>query len=193
MPWVKQIDTVAAEFPAYTNYLYCTYNASAHDVTFEDHGVMVLGSGVYRIGSSVEFDWCSVRTVRTLRENGFKTIMLNYNPETVSTDFDEVDRLYFNKITLESVLDIYELEQSAGVIVSMGGQTPNNIALALHRNRVNIFGTSPVQIDMAENRYGAAACCLVCFFLAFVCALARPCTRPRTLGVRNFAWRVIAA
>lgn len=94
MPWVKQIDTVAAEFPAHTNYLYLTYNASTHDVTFDDHGVIVLGSGVYRIGSSVEFDWCSVNAVRTLRQNGFKTIMLNYNPETVSTDFDEVRTLF---------------------------------------------------------------------------------------------------
>jgi carbamoyl-phosphate synthase/aspartate carbamoyltransferase len=152
-PIVKQIDTVAAEFPAVTNYLYLTYNASEHDLTFDDHGIMVLGSGVYRIGSSVEFDWCSVRTIRTLREQGHKTIMVNYNPETVSTDYDEADRLYFENINLETVLDIYQLETSSGVIMSMGGQTPNNIALPLHRLNVNILGTSPEMIDGAENRY----------------------------------------
>ncbi|KAF2459173.1 hypothetical protein BDY21DRAFT_370640 [Lineolata rhizophorae] len=152
-PVVKQIDTVAAEFPACTNYLYLTYNGSEHDVTFEDQGIMVLGSGVYRIGSSVEFDWCSVRAIRTLRENGFKTVMVNYNPETVSTDYDEADRLYFDNITLETVLDIYQLERSSGVILSMGGQTPNNIALPLHRLNVRILGTSPEMIDTAENRY----------------------------------------
>ncbi|PIA17913.1 carbamoyl-phosphate synthase [Coemansia reversa NRRL 1564] len=152
-PFVKQIDTVAAEFPAYTNYLYITYNASEHDVQFVDNGVMVLGSGVYRIGSSVEFDWCAVRAIRTLRENKFKTIMVNYNPETVSTDYDEADRLYFSNITLERIMDIYEAETSAGVIISMGGQTPNNIALGLQRNKVRIFGTSPENIDGAENRY----------------------------------------
>ncbi|KAJ5479997.1 hypothetical protein N7530_005506 [Penicillium desertorum] len=152
-PIVKQIDTVAAEFPAVTNYLYLTYNASQHDLSFNDHGIMVLGSGVYRIGSSVEFDWCSVRTIRTLREQGHKTIMVNYNPETVSTDYDEADRLYFENINLETVLDIYQLETSSGVIMSMGGQTPNNIALPLHRLNVNILGTSPEMIDGAENRY----------------------------------------
>lgn len=152
-PFVKQIDTVAAEFPAYTNYLYTTYNAVENDVDFNDRGVMVVGSGVYRIGSSVEFDWCAVRCIRTLRERGFKTIMVNYNPETVSTDYDEADRLYFETITLETILDIYELERSAGVIVSVGGQTPNNIALPLMRQNVQIFGTSPAMIDTAENRY----------------------------------------
>ena len=152
-PVVKQIDTVAAEFPAYTNYLYLTYNGTEHDISFDDHGVMVLGSGVYRIGSSVEFDWCSVRAVRTLRNEGFKTVMVNYNPETVSTDYDEVDRLYFETINLESVLDIYQLEASSGVIISMGGQTPNNIALPLSRLHVKVLGTSPDMIDMAENRY----------------------------------------
>ncbi|KAF5096704.1 hypothetical protein D0Z03_001565 [Geotrichum reessii] len=152
-PFVKQIDTVAAEFPAFTNYLYLTYNADSHDVTFDDHGVMVLGSGVYRIGSSVEFDWCAVRAVRTIREQGIKTIMLNYNPETVSTDYDEADRLYFEVINLERVLDIYELEASSGVVISMGGQTSNNIALPLHRQNVKILGTSPEMIDGAENRY----------------------------------------
>jgi carbamoyl-phosphate synthase/aspartate carbamoyltransferase len=152
-PFVKQIDTVAAEFPAYTNYLYTTYNASEHDVTFDDNGVMVLGSGVYRIGSSVEFDWCAVRAIRTIRESGMKTVMINYNPETVSTDYDEADKLYFENISLEMVMDIYDLERSSGVVLSMGGQTPNNIALALHRQNVKIYGTSPEMIDSAENRF----------------------------------------
>ncbi|KAH0496778.1 hypothetical protein TgHK011_004124 [Trichoderma gracile] len=152
-PFVKQIDTVAAEFPAFTNYLYLTYNASEHDVDFSDHGVMVLGSGVYRIGSSVEFDWCSVRAIRTLRATGHKTIMVNYNPETVSTDYDEADKLYFENITLETVLDIYQLESASGVLGAMGGQTPNNIALPLHRAGVKVLGTSPEMIDTAENRY----------------------------------------
>ncbi|PWN30995.1 putative URA2-multifunctional pyrimidine biosynthesis protein [Jaminaea rosea] len=153
MPFTKQIDTVAAEFPAFTNYLYTTYNGSEHDVNFADQGVMVLGSGVYRIGSSVEFDWCAVRAIRTLRAAGFKTVMVNYNPETVSTDYDEADRLYFENISLETVLDIYDVEKSAGVIISMGGQTPNNIALPLYRQGVKVYGTSPEMIDMAENRY----------------------------------------
>ncbi|KAL8690674.1 MAG: hypothetical protein Q9218_003933 [Villophora microphyllina] len=152
-PYVKQIDTVAAEFPAFTNYLYLTYNGSEHDIKFDDHGVMVLGSGVYRIGSSVEFDWCSVRAIRTLRDQGYKTVMVNYNPETVSTDYDEADRLYFETINLETVLDIYQLEASDGVIISMGGQTPNNIALPLHQLNVKVLGTSPEMIDTAENRY----------------------------------------
>ncbi|KAG9004543.1 hypothetical protein FRB90_010873 [Tulasnella sp. 427] len=152
-PFVKQIDTVAAEFPAFTNYLYTTYNASEHDVRFDDRGVMVIGSGVYRIGSSVEFDWCAVRAIRTLREQGKKTVMVNYNPETVSTDYDEADRLYFETISLETILDIYEMEQSQGVILSMGGQTPNNIALPLYRQNVKILGTSPEMIDTAENRF----------------------------------------
>ena len=153
VPFVKQIDTVAAEFPAQTNYLYMTYNAVEHDIAFKDHGVMVLGSGVYRIGSSVEFDWCAVRAIRTLRSRGHKTVMVNYNPETVSTDYDEADRLYFENISLETVLDIYELEQNAGVVISMGGQVPNNIALPLYRQGVKVLGTSPEMIDMAENRY----------------------------------------
>ncbi|OTA94475.1 hypothetical protein M434DRAFT_394747 [Hypoxylon sp. CO27-5] len=152
-PFVKQIDTVAAEFPAYTNYLYLTYNASTHDITFNDHGVMVLGSGVYRIGSSVEFDWCSVRAIRTLRELGFKTIMVNFNPEALSTDYDEADRLYFENIAVETVLDIYQMESTVGVLGAMGGQTPNNIALPLLRSGVKILGTSPEMIDRAENRY----------------------------------------
>lgn len=153
LPVVKQIDTVAAEFPAFTNYLYVTYNGQDSDVEFNDNGVMVLGSGVYRIGSSVEFDWCAVTAIRTLRDQGFKTIMVNYNPETVSTDYDEADRLYFETINLERVLDIYELEKSQGVLVSMGGQTSNNIALQLQRQNVKVLGTSPEMIDSAENRY----------------------------------------
>ena len=152
-PFVKQIDTVAAEFPAFTNYLYLTYNASESDIDFVDEGVMVLGSGVYRIGSSVEFDWCSVRAIRTLRACGFKTVMVNYNPETVSTDYDEADKLYFENINLETVLDIYQLEKSSGVLGAMGGQTPNNIALNLFRAGVKVLGTSPEMIDTAENRY----------------------------------------
>ncbi|KAL1663870.1 hypothetical protein GGG16DRAFT_65280 [Schizophyllum commune] len=152
-PFVKQIDTVAAEFPAFTNYLYTTYNAIEHDITFEDRGIMVLGSGVYRIGSSVEFDWCAVRAIRTLRDQGLPTVMVNYNPETVSTDYDEADRLYFENISLETILDIYDTEASRGVILSMGGQTPNNIALPLYRQNVKIYGTSPEMIDTAENRF----------------------------------------
>lgn len=158
-PRVKQIDTVAAEFPAFTNYLYMTYNGAEHDVEFNDKGIMVLGSGVYRIGSSVEFDWCAVRAIRTIRDRGFKTVMVNYNPETVSTDYDEADRLYFEVISLESILDIYEVESSSGVVVSMGGQTSNNIALPLHRQGVHILGTSPEMIDMAENRYKFSRMC----------------------------------
>lgn len=152
-PVVKQIDTVSAEFPAFTNYLYLTYNGVEDDVEFLDRGIIVLGSGVYRIGSSVEFDWCSVRAIRTLRDQGYKTVMINYNPETVSTDYDEADKLYFENINLETVLDVYQLEQSNGIIISMGGQTPNNIALPLHHLNVKILGTSPEMIDSAENRY----------------------------------------
>ncbi|KAL0073544.1 hypothetical protein J3Q64DRAFT_1878422 [Phycomyces blakesleeanus] len=158
-PFVKQIDTVAAEFPAFTNYLYMTYNASDHDIAFKDNGVMVLGSGVYRIGSSVEFDWCAVRAIRTLRENHIKTVMVNYNPETVSTDYDEADRLYFENINMERVLDIYEIEHSSGVLMAMGGQTPNNIALPLFRQNVKVLGTSPEMIDNAENRYKFSRMC----------------------------------
>uniref|UniRef100_A0A8H7TLC5 ATP-grasp domain-containing protein n=1 Tax=Bionectria ochroleuca TaxID=29856 RepID=A0A8H7TLC5_BIOOC len=152
-PFVKQIDTVAAEFPAYTNYLYLTYNASEHDLDFDDHGVVVLGSGVYRIGSSVEFDWCSVRAIRTLRELGYKTVMINSNPETVSTDTDEADRLYFETVDLETSLDIYDLEGARGILGAMSGQLPNNIALPLHRAGAKVLGTSPEMIDSAENRY----------------------------------------
>lgn len=122
IPFVKRIDTLAAEFPAYTNYLYTTYNASEHDVEFDEHGTMVLGSGVYRIGSSVEFDWCAVTCSRSLRDQGVRTIMVNYNPETVSTDFDEADRLYFEELGWERVMDIFELEGAQGIIVSVGGE-----------------------------------------------------------------------
>jgi carbamoyl-phosphate synthase large subunit len=120
-PFVKRIDTLAAEFPAHTNYLYTTYNATTHDLDFDEHGTMVLGSGVYRIGSSVEFDWCAVTCSRAIRSLGKKTIMINYNPETVSTDFDEADRLYFEELGWERVMDIYELEAADGVVVSVGG------------------------------------------------------------------------
>ncbi|RPD57799.1 carbamoyl-phosphate synthase [Lentinus tigrinus ALCF2SS1-7] len=152
-PFVKRIDTLAAEYPAHTNYLYTTYNASEHDVTFDEHGTMVLGSGVYRIGSSVEFDWCAVTCARKLREMGKRTIMVNYNPETVSTDFDEADRLYFEELGFERVMDIYELEQAHGVIVSVGGQLPQNIALRLKHTGVNVLGTDPEKIDSAEDRH----------------------------------------
>ena len=152
IPFVKRIDTLAAEFPASTNYLYTTYGASSNDVTFEDSGIMVLGSGVYRIGSSVEFDWCGVSCIRTLRDLKYKTIMVNYNPETVSTDFDECDRLYFEELSMERVMDIYELESASGCVVSVGGQLPQNIALKLHENGLKILGTSPVDVDCAENR-----------------------------------------
>ncbi|KAF9451498.1 carbamoyl-phosphate synthase [Macrolepiota fuliginosa MF-IS2] len=152
-PFVKRIDTLAAEYPAHTNYLYTTYNASQHDVKFDENGTMVLGSGVYRIGSSVEFDWCAVTCARKLRDMGKKTIMINYNPETVSTDFDEADRLYFEELGYERVMDIYELEGAHGAIVSVGGQLPQNIALRLKQTGVNVLGTDPEQIDMAEDRH----------------------------------------
>lgn len=152
-PFVKRIDTLAAEFPAATNYLYTTYNATSHDVDFNDQGTMVLGSGVYRIGSSVEFDWCAVSTARALRQAGKKTIMINYNPETVSTDFDEVDKLYFEELSFERVMDIYELENAEGVVVSVGGQLPQNIALKLQDNGAHVLGTNPEDIDKAEDRH----------------------------------------
>ncbi|ESK93651.1 carbamoyl-phosphate synthase arginine-specific large chain [Moniliophthora roreri MCA 2997] len=152
-PFVKRIDTLAAEYPAHTNYLYTTYNASEHDVDFNEYGTMVLGSGVYRIGSSVEFDWCAVTCARKLRDMGKRTIMVNYNPETVSTDFDEADRLYFEELGFERVMDIYELEQAQGAIVSVGGQLPQNIALRLKNSGVNVLGTDPEQIDNAEDRH----------------------------------------
>ncbi len=148
-----QIDTLAAEFPADTNYLYTTYHASHSDVTPSwRKKVLVLGSGTYRIGSSVEFDWCCVNAAQAAAELGYETIMLNYNPETVSTDYDTCDKLYFDEISLETVLDLYEREQPHGVIVSMGGQIPNNLAIGLHRAGVKILGTSPENIDRAEDR-----------------------------------------
>ncbi|XP_059354373.1 CAD protein-like [Carassius carassius] len=153
LPVVKQIDTVAAEWPAQTNYLYLTYNGSENDVVFEQPHVMVIGSGVYRIGSSVEFDWCAVGCIIELRKMGYKTIMVNYNPETVSTDYDMCDRLYFDEISFEVVMDIYEMENPEGIILSMGGQLPNNIAMSLHRQQCRILGTSPEFIDSAENRF----------------------------------------
>lgn len=156
VPYVKQIDTLAAEYPASTNYLYTTYNASAHDVekgSDQGKSAMVLGSGTYRIGSSVEFDWCSVSAARTLRTLGYRTVVVNYNPETVSTDYDESDRLYFEELSAERVMDIYDYENPKGVIVSVGGQIPNTIALPMHRNGVRILGTSPEMIDSAEDRH----------------------------------------
>ena len=152
-PFVKRIDTVAAEYPAQTNYLYTTYNATSHDVEFDEHGTMVLGSGVYRIGSSVEFDWCAVTCVRRIKAAGHNTIMVNYNPETVSTDYDEANRLYFEELGFERVMDIYELEQATGAVVSVGGQLPQNIAMRLKQANVNVLGTDPVRIDSAEDRH----------------------------------------
>lgn len=149
-PFVKRIDTLAAEYPAHTNYLYTTYNASEHDVDFNEHGTMVLGSGVYRIGSSVEFDWCAVTCARKLREMGNRTIMINYNPETVSTDFDEADRLYFEELGYERVMDIYELEQAHGVIVSVGGW----LFMRSHRHKVTQHFCRPAP---AEHRSPAEA------------------------------------
>uniref|UniRef100_A0A4W4GPP6 Carbamoyl-phosphate synthase [ammonia], mitochondrial n=1 Tax=Electrophorus electricus TaxID=8005 RepID=A0A4W4GPP6_ELEEL len=151
-PWVKQIDTLAAEYPAVTNYLYCTYHGQEHDLHFADKGVMVLGCGPYHIGSSVEFDWCAVSSIRALRQMGKRTVVVNHNPETVSTDFDECDRLYFEELTLERILDINQQEGCTGCIVSVGGQIPNNLAVPLYHNGVNILGTSPLQIDRAEER-----------------------------------------
>ncbi|NWS27273.1 CPSM synthase, partial [Polioptila caerulea] len=152
VPWVKQIDTLAAEYPAVTNYLYVTYNGQEHDVKFDDCGVMVLGCGPYHIGSSVEFDWCAVSSIRTLRQLGNKTVVVNCNPETVSTDFDECDRLYFEELSLERILDIYQYEGCSGCIISVGGQIPNNLAVPLHQSGVKILGTDPLKIDQAEDR-----------------------------------------
>uniref|UniRef100_A0A2K6LCS4 Carbamoyl-phosphate synthase [ammonia], mitochondrial n=1 Tax=Rhinopithecus bieti TaxID=61621 RepID=A0A2K6LCS4_RHIBE len=151
-PWVKQIDTLAAEYPSVTNYLYVTYNGQEHDINFDDHGMMVLGCGPYHIGSSVEFDWCAVSSIRTLRQLGKKTVVVNCNPETVSTDFDECDKLYFEELSLERILDIYHQEACGGCIISVGGQIPNNLAVPLYKNGVKIMGTSPLQIDRAEDR-----------------------------------------
>ena len=154
VPAVKRINTVASEHPELTNYLYMTYAAEGYDVNYykNEKSVIVLGSGAYRIGSSVEFDWCSVNAVQTARKLGYKSIMINYNPETVSTDYDMCDRLYFDELSFERVLDVIDLEQPSGVIVSVGGQIPNNLAMKLHRQGVPILGTSPISIDRAENR-----------------------------------------
>ena len=154
-PVVKQIDTLAAEYPAQTNYLYLTYNGSENDVTYlHDHrSIVVLGSGAYRIGSSVEFDWCSVNALLTVKREGWRSVMINYNPETVSTDYDMCDRLYFDELTFERVMDIIELEQPHGVILSTGGQIPNNLATRLDAQKVNILGTSAKDIDNAEDRH----------------------------------------
>lgn len=153
VPRVKQIDTLAAEFPAHTNYLYMTYNGDAEDdIAPSQDGTIVLGCGPYCIGSSVEFDWCAVSCLRALREAGRTAIVINYNPETVSTDYDESDRLYFDELSLERVLDVYEREAAAGVVVSVGGQIPNTLAMPLHEQGVKILGTSPTDIDRAEDR-----------------------------------------
>ena len=154
VPVIKQIDTLAGEYPALTNYLYVTYNGTEHDVAFQhdNKSVIVLGSGAYRIGSSVEFDWCSVNAVNTIRKEGFRSIMINYNPETVSTDYDTCDRLYFDELTLERVLDICDLELPLGTVLSMGGQIPNNLAMRLHKQGIPILGTTAEKIDNAEDR-----------------------------------------
>ena len=154
IPVVKQIDTLAAEYPAQTNYLYITYNGVTNDVKYvgDRKSIIVLGSGAYRIGSSVEFDWCGVQALNTIRQNGYRSVMINYNPETVSTDYDMCDRLYFDELTFERVMDIIELENPHGVIVSTGGQIPNNLAMRLDAEHVNILGTSAKSIDNAEDR-----------------------------------------
>ena len=161
LPVVKQIDTLAAEYPAQTNYLYLTYSGVAHDITYENdrNSIIVLGSGAYRIGSSVEFDWCGVQALNTIRKNGFRSVMINYNPETVSTDYDMCDRLYFDELTFERVMDIIELENPHGVIVSTGGQIPNNLAMRLDSERVPILGTSAKSIDNAQDRDKFSAMC----------------------------------
>jgi carbamoyl-phosphate synthase large subunit len=155
LPVVKQIDTLAAEYPAQTNYLYLTYNGSENDLTYlHDHrSIVVLGSGAYRIGSSVEFDWCSVNALMTVKKQGWRSVMINYNPETVSTDYDMCDRLYFDELTFERVMDIIDLEQPHGTILSVGGQIPNNLAMKLDAEGVNILGTDARSIDNAEDRH----------------------------------------
>jgi carbamoyl-phosphate synthase large subunit len=154
-PFVKQIDTLAAEYPAQTNYLYLTYNGTEHDIEFEkdENSVVVLGSGAYRIGSSVEFDWCSVNAINAIKKNKLRSVMINYNPETVSTDYDVCDRLYFDELTFERVMDIIDLENPKGTIVSVGGQIPNNLAMRLSERKVKILGTSADNIDNAEDRH----------------------------------------
>ena len=153
-PSIKQIDTLAGEYPAQTNYLYLTYNGTEHDVEFlhDNKSVIVLGSGAYRIGSSVEFDWCSVNAINTIHKEGYRSIMINYNPETVSTDYDSCDRLYFDELSFERVMDIIDMEAPKGVVLSMGGQIPNNLAMKLYRQNVPILGTSALKIDNAEDR-----------------------------------------
>ena len=155
LPAVKRINTIASENPDLTNYLYMTYGSSEHDIPFfkNEKSVVVLGSGAYRIGSSVEFDWCSVNATQTARKLGYKSIVINYNPETVSTDYDICDRLYFDELSFERVLDVLDLEMPKGVIISMGGQIPNNLAMKLYRQDIPILGTSPLSIDRAENRH----------------------------------------
>jgi len=155
VPYIKQIDTLAGEFPAKSNYLYLTYNGQKHDIKYENdrRSIIVLGSGAYRIGSSVEFDWCSVNALQTIRKAGWRGIMINYNPETVSTDYDICDRLYFDELTFERVMDIYELEAPHGIILSVGGQIPNNLALRLSQSGVNVLGTPASSIDRAEDRH----------------------------------------
>ena len=161
VPYIKQIDTLAAEYPAVTNYLYLTYSGTEHDIIPENdkRSVIVLGSGAYRIGSSDEFDWCSVNAIETIKKEGFRSVMINYNPETVSTDYDICDRLYFDELTFERVLDIIDLEQPGGVIVSVGGQIPNNLAMRLFNENIPVLGTSPVSIDRAENRHKFSEMC----------------------------------
>ena len=173
-PHTSQIDTMAAEFPAETNYLYSTYHASVSDVTPSSRKkMMVLGSGVYRIGSSVEFDWCCVNAVQAASDLGYETIMLNYNPETVSTDYDVCDKLVFDEISLETVLDIIDAEKPDGIIVSMGGQIPNNLAMRLHEAGAPIVGTDPRNIDQAEDRHKVQR------------ASRRPRNRPTPMGSRD--------
>lgn len=161
LPCVKQIDTLAGEYPAMTNYLYVAYNGSENDVKYEHDGcsVIVLGSGAYRIGSSVEFDWCGVSALNTIRKVGYRSVMINYNPETVSTDYDTCDRLYFDELSFERVMDIIELEEPKGVVVSTGGQIPNNLAMRLYGQHVNILGTSPESVDRAEDRQKFSTMC----------------------------------
>ena len=153
VPVVKQIDTLAAEYPAQTNYLYMTYSGIAHDIHYEHdkRSIVVLGSGAYRIGSSVEFDWCGVQALNTIRKEGFRSVMINYNPETVSTDYDMCDRLYFDELTFERVLDILDLECPKGVIVSTGGQIPNNLAIRLDQQRIPILARRPRALTMRKT------------------------------------------
>ncbi|NHU72609.1 carbamoyl-phosphate synthase large subunit, partial [Candidatus Sulcia muelleri] len=155
IPFTRQIDTLASEYPSKTNYLYLTYNGEHHDVSYSENNksIVILGSGVYRIGSSVEFDWCCVSVLDFLKKEGYRSVIINYNPETVSTDFDVCDRLYFEELSLERVLDIIELENPEGTVISMGGQITNNLSLNLYKKKVKILGTSPINIDEVEDRY----------------------------------------